>query len=112
MKTQTVCPACNGTVSFWAGFRAPTPFTIRCPNCKTKLKTVFPGLPFIFAVVLVGFITVSWGSLAFLIAHRLSFLRFLAINGCLLILWLVLEVVFAVILFTYASFVPRKPKTA
>ncbi len=112
MKTQTICPACNGTVSFWAGFKAPTPFTIQCPQCKAKLKTVFPGLPFIFAVVILFFLNVSGGSLILLFARRLTVLQFFEIIGGLLLLWLVLEIIFGIILFTYASFTPRKAKTA
>ena len=112
MKTQGVCPACDGTLTFWSAFKAPTPFTIRCPACKTKLRTVFPRLGLIFAIVLVSFSGVGGGALTLFIVDRITFLQFLAVMGCLTLLWLALEIVLGVLLFTYAKFLPRESKSS
>jgi hypothetical protein len=108
MKTQGVCPACKGTLTFWAGFKAMTPFTIRCPQCKARLKVVFPRLGLIFTVIVVCFLGAEGCAATLLLTQRMTTMQFLALNGGLVVAWLALEIVLGILLFTYASFVPRQ----
>ena len=111
MKLQSTCPACNGKLTFWTGLRAPTPFTIQCPKCKIKLKTVLPHLGLIFAAIFLFFVLLDAEAIVLFVLNRISFRQFLAANGCLLFLWLLVEIVLGVLLFNHAKFVPKKPKT-
>ncbi len=108
MKTHGVCPACKGTLTFWAGFKAMTPFTIRCPQCKARLKVVFPRLGLIFAAIVVAFLGAEAIGAKLLLTQRITPVQFLGVNGGLVVGWLALEIVLGVLLFTYASFVPRE----
>jgi hypothetical protein len=107
MKTQGVCPVCKGTVSFWASFKAMTPFTIRCPQCKARLKVVFPRLGLIFVAIVVCFLGAEAIGAKLLLTQRITPMQFLALNSGLVVGWLVLEIVLGILLFTHASFVPR-----
>jgi len=111
MKLHSNCPACNGTLSFWTGLQALTPFTLQCPKCKIKLKTVFPHLGLIFAAIFLVFALLDAGAIALVIRHRITVNQFLAANGGLIFLWLLVEIALSLILFTHAKFVPKKPKT-
>lgn len=54
------CPECQDAISFTAFAKAPTPWHIKCQNCKSKLKVgKYAGTTFSLALLLgmtIGFI--------------------------------------------------------
>ena len=102
MKTSGTCPACQGRLSLWAGMTAPTPFYIRCPACRAKLRVRMRGLWLFF----LGLVVVMAGTAAaWLAAYRTFGWRGFWVGFvCCGIVWLLVEVVAAVTLYTNAEF--------
>jgi len=106
MKTHGICSVCNGELTLWASLKASSPSTIRCPQCKSKLRAGFPWSGFIYAVMIVVLIMVIFGGFGLFAFKNISPLKFFAVCGFLTFLWIVMEIGFRIILFTYATFVP------
>jgi hypothetical protein len=103
MNTKTECPVCHGDVSLWDGMRAPTPFRIRCPHCRTRLQVKMRGLRWVFALmVLVGIGVGVWLAELWFRSRRLLILGV----ACVVVAWLIAELVAGVVLYTYARFDP------
>ena len=102
MKTSGICPACQGKLSFWAGLTAPTPFYIRCPRCRRKLRVRMRGLWLFFLslVLLLTGVGAGW----FAAYRAFGWAGFWTGFACCWIVWLLVEVASAITLYTNAEF--------
>jgi hypothetical protein len=102
MNTNGTCPACQGKLSLWAGLKAPTPFFIKCPDCKTKLRVRMRGLWFfvLFMVALiicavVG-VMIAW--------HEFGLKGLILGTACYLVFLVLADIAMSVVYYTYAKF--------
>jgi hypothetical protein len=102
MKTNGICPACEGKLSLWVALKAPTPFHIRCPHCRARLSIAMPWLWPFFILVLLFFAALA---IASAVAWRKFGIRGLltGLAGYLLVL-LIAELVIGVAFFTFGKF--------
>jgi hypothetical protein len=104
LKTSATCPACGGRLTVWAGLRSPSPLSMRCPECRRKLSIQWRALPFFVCAVVVGIII----GVFFLISGWIRLPGDTAIRFAVLLVGsLLLELVTAVVFFTFATFAPR-----
>lgn len=107
-RLSTICPNCGRRVGIGAGIKAPTPFTIKCPHCRTWLLVRMRGMiPFVAAVV--AFVGLSVMSVFWVFAAAGAFWGTLYLL-LMLIVWLALEIGTCVLLFTHAQFTPLTRK--
>src|SRR5262245_26405535 len=102
MNTSTPCPSCTGRLTLWHGFRAVTPFRIRCPHCREQLRVRLRGLTPVFWFVVVMALAVG-GFLGFLQVMGRDLTTGFLIAG-LIGVWIFVEVVTGIILYTFAEF--------
>lgn len=107
LKTSGTCPACGGRLSLWTGMKAPTPIRVRCPHCRKTLRVRMRGL---WLVLLLVVVLLVW------LAHALSgVLRRFGWTGLVYLLpalalaWVVLDLAFGMLLYSFATFVPENP---
>jgi DNA-directed RNA polymerase subunit RPC12/RpoP len=102
MKTSGTCAACQGKLSLWAGLTALTPFYIRCPHCRTKLRVRMRGLWLFFLFIVLLFVG---GGVGWFAAWRKFGWAGLSIGfACCAVVWLLVEAAAAVTLYTHAEF--------
>ena len=102
MNTNGICPACQGQLSIWVAIRSPSPFSLRCPHCKKKLRVRMRGLwPFVIVVVLMFIALAAACIAAFGLFGWLGF--FFGIAG-LLLFWIIAEFATSILYFNYAKF--------
>lgn len=103
-RLSTPCPCCQRRIGIGAGIKAPTPFTICCPYCKTWLFVRMRGL-----------VPLTLGILALVAALGAGLMWVQASLGgawmgaCVVLLLaagLALDIALSVILFTNATFTP------
>ncbi len=103
-RLSTPCPNCGRRVGIGAGIKAPTPFTIRCPHCRTWLLIRMRGMiPFVAG--LVAFIILCVWSVFQVFALAGAFWGWLTVL-LMLAVWLAVEIGACVLFFTYARFTP------
>ena len=59
MKKNNQCPVCNSPLELITIVKAPLPSRIRCPKCKSRLRTVGPTWPLTTVAVLCGMFLVG-----------------------------------------------------
>lgn len=107
MKTHGICSVCNDELSLWKSLISASPFTIRCPQCKSKLKAGSRGLELIYTVVVVYCSIVAlFGLFGLLISSHISTLMFFVALVFLTLALIGLDIGTRIILFTYSAFVP------
>ena len=106
MKTSALCPVCEGRLSLWAGLRAPTPFRLRCPHCRTLLLIRIRGLWLVFTFM----VLFACGAVASCVALFLQFGWRAAIVGVSICVHLpfIADIATRIVFFTYADFVPEQ----
>ena len=86
---RPLCPICKRKISFLTFLKAVTPWHLRCPSCKSKLKVgKYPIRAFILALILGGILTLVRD------VYTIPFIYFILI---LFLIGIVLEYVYYVL---------------
>lgn len=108
MKTKANCPVCNREISLLAGVAAPTPFHLRCPHCRAKLRIRMEGLwPFLMLVVCL-FTALALGCVVAWKTYGLPGLVIGLVGYAIAVL--VVEIISGMIFYTYGTLIPRSAK--
>jgi len=102
MKTTIHCPNCAKTVSLMAFFKALTPFSFVCPQCRCRIRVHLRGLK---AVALLAAAALIWAFPAMVyVSREYGLTAALLLVGTLLPAWVALDLVLGIWVFTKGRF--------
>lgn len=103
-QISTSCPRCLGRIGLLAGMRSQSPFSVRCPHCKTKLAVRMPGQLRLILMVVALLVPAIWAIHP--IHAAFGMFGTILYSVLLLLLGMVLDASMGVIYFTHARFIP------